>query len=234
MDLRAAGGVRARGPLRRAAAFTRDRQRPVRDRSATSRRLPSMNPPGMSTTGRRDAGSPPGGIFDRLADPAGKRPMGWELALWIMVLMLPLAALELLLAAPELDMRWEHHPSHFWLVLAVAMVNVVLGLYASEAASRRDDARTFFVSLALLASAGFLGLHALATPGRAAGRHDRRVLAGGAGGTAGGRRLRRALRRRPRYAGRSRPGTPSPTGANGTRGGPRGVGATWLAVAARW
>jgi adenylate cyclase len=124
-----------------------------------------MNPPRTTIAGRRDAGSPPGASEDRRADPAGKRPTGWELALWIMVLVLPLAALGLLLAAPRLNMRWEHHPSHFWLVLAVAVVNVVLGLYASEAASRRDDARTFFVSMTLLTSAGFLGLHALATPG---------------------------------------------------------------------
>jgi len=51
------------------------------------------------------------------------------------------------------------------LVLTVAGVNVALGLFASEAAARRDDDRTFLVSMALLASAGFLGLHALATPG---------------------------------------------------------------------
>jgi hypothetical protein len=81
------------------------------------------------------------------------------------VLALPLAALALLAAEPDLDRRWEHHPSHFWLVLTVAGVNVALGLIASEAAARRDDDRTFLVSMALLASAGFLGLHALATPG---------------------------------------------------------------------
>jgi hypothetical protein len=78
-----------------------------------------------------------------------------RLGLWIAVLALPLAALALLLAEPDLDMRWEHHPSHFWLVLTVAGVNVVLGLVASEAAARRDDARTFLVSMALLTSAGF-------------------------------------------------------------------------------
>jgi adenylate cyclase len=71
----------------------------------------------------------------------------------------------LLLAEPDLDLRWEHHPSHFWLVLTVSGVNVALGLVASEVAARRDDDRTFLVSMALLASAGFLGLHALATPG---------------------------------------------------------------------
>jgi adenylate cyclase len=88
------------------------------------------------------------------------------LALWTAVLALPLAALGLLLLAPpHHDMRWVSHQSHFWLVLGVAAANVGLGMVASEAATRRDDARTFFVSMALLTSAGFLGLHALATPG---------------------------------------------------------------------
>jgi adenylate cyclase len=82
------------------------------------------------------------------------------------VLALPLAASGLLLVAePDLDMRWVSHQSHFWLVLGVAAVNVAPGVVASEAATRRDDSRTFFVSMALLTSAGFLGLHALATPG---------------------------------------------------------------------
>ena len=80
------------------------------------------------------------------------------------VLLLPLAGLIVLLAIPKLDVLWEHHPSHFWLVLGVALANVVLGVLTSEAASQRGDARLFLVSLALLASAGFLALHALATP----------------------------------------------------------------------
>jgi class 3 adenylate cyclase len=82
-----------------------------------------------------------------------------------LLLLLPIAGLLLLLLAPGLDVRWEHHPSHFWLVLGVAVVNVVLGVLTSEAAGERDDARLFLVSLALLSSAGFLALHALATPG---------------------------------------------------------------------
>lgn len=79
--------------------------------------------------------------------------------------LLPLAGLGMLLVRPQLDVMWEHHPSHFWLVLGVALINVMLGLLASEAASRRADARLFLVSLGLLSSAGFLALHALATPG---------------------------------------------------------------------
>jgi class 3 adenylate cyclase len=81
------------------------------------------------------------------------------------LLALPLAGFVLLLAAPSADAHWEHHPTHFWLVLMTALVNVVLALAASEAARRRGDARALLVSLAFLSSAGFLALHALATPG---------------------------------------------------------------------
>ncbi len=80
-------------------------------------------------------------------------------------LLLPVAGFVLLLAVPSADAHWQHGPAHFWLILATALVNVVLGLAASEAARRRGDARAFLVSLAFLVSAGFLGLHALATPG---------------------------------------------------------------------
>jgi adenylate cyclase len=73
--------------------------------------------------------------------------------------------LVVLLAAPRLDVRWEHHPAHFWLVLAAAVTNVVLAVLTGDAARRRADARLFLVSLVFLAGAGFLALHALATPG---------------------------------------------------------------------
>ena len=70
-----------------------------------------------------------------------------------------------LVAAPSLDLEWQHQPSHFWLILTVAALDMVLGLLTSEAAHQRDDARLFLVSMALLASSGFLALHAVATPG---------------------------------------------------------------------
>ena len=89
------------------------------------------------------------------------RPRVWLLGV---LLALPLAGLVLLLAVPSIDVEWEHHPSHFLLVLVVALINVALALVASEAARRRADARLFLVSLALIASSGFLALHALATP----------------------------------------------------------------------
>ncbi|HSI99272.1 MAG TPA: adenylate/guanylate cyclase domain-containing protein, partial [Patescibacteria group bacterium] len=83
----------------------------------------------------------------------------------VVALALPVLGLALLLARPELDVEWQHQPSHFWLVLATAALSVVLALGTNEAASRRADGRIILVSLAFLVSAGFLGLHALATPG---------------------------------------------------------------------
>jgi class 3 adenylate cyclase len=84
---------------------------------------------------------------------------------WFLHLALPVLGLWLLLARPAADLAWEHHAEHFWLVVVVAGVNVVLGLRMGSAARRHTDARLFLVSLAFLCSAGFLLVHALATPG---------------------------------------------------------------------
>ncbi|MGH2358661.1 MAG: adenylate/guanylate cyclase domain-containing protein [Candidatus Limnocylindria bacterium] len=92
---------------------------------------------------------------------AQSRPPPWA---WLLLLSVPLIGLALLISRPELDLTWEHHPSHFWLVLSTAGVNVVLAYLTNEVANRRGDARLVLISLAFLASAGFLGLHALATP----------------------------------------------------------------------
>ena len=81
------------------------------------------------------------------------------------LLALPLIGLAVLIARPELDLEWKHQPSHFWLVLIVAVVSLALAYLTNEAAMRRGDARLFLISLAFGVSAGFLGLHALATPG---------------------------------------------------------------------
>ncbi|RHW27386.1 adenylate/guanylate cyclase domain-containing protein [Nocardioides immobilis] len=86
-------------------------------------------------------------------------------ALWVLHLALPMLALWLLIGRPSSDVRWEHHHAHFGLVVATAVVNVGLGLLIIRAASRRHDARLFLVALGFLVAAGFLGLHALATPG---------------------------------------------------------------------
>lgn len=82
-----------------------------------------------------------------------------------LMLLLPVLGLAALVGRPRLDLRWEHHPAHFWLVLASALLAAGLAWATGEAAGRRGDARLFHVSLAFLSSAGFLALHALVTPG---------------------------------------------------------------------
>jgi len=87
------------------------------------------------------------------------------MAPWLAVVAAPLAVLALLLARPAIDETWENHPAHFWLVLAAAATSTALGYAVSIAARRRRDARLLLISLAFIVSSGFLGLHALATPG---------------------------------------------------------------------
>ncbi len=98
---------------------------------------------------------------------SGGRPLAAEPVprIWFLLLILPILGLVLLLAEPGLDLQWEHHPSHFWLVLATAAVSVALAYVTSAVAGRQRDARLVLISLAFFAAAGFLGLHALATPG---------------------------------------------------------------------
>jgi adenylate cyclase len=77
----------------------------------------------------------------------------------------PVVLIVLLEVRPNLDASWENHPAHFWLVLLAALANVGLGIAVFQAARRRGDARLLLVSLAFVSAAGFLALHALATPG---------------------------------------------------------------------
>ena len=101
--------------------------------------------------------------------PPGSAPrsalavLGRELSVPFLLL-LPVAGLLLLFARPELDVMYQHDPTHFWIVLLAALLNVGLGLLTSEIARRQGDVRLFLVSMALLTGAAFLGLHALATP----------------------------------------------------------------------
>src|SRR4051812_6763399 len=88
-----------------------------------------------------------------------------RLAIWVTALALPLALIVLLRSAPAIDREWDDQPAHFWIVLLAGVANAGLALAISEAGRRRRDARLLLIGLAFLASAGFLGLHALATPG---------------------------------------------------------------------
>ena len=71
----------------------------------------------------------------------------------------------LLLVWPRLDLHWENEPAHFWLVLITGVITAVLAFLTGEAAARRNDARVLRLSIAFVCASGFLGLHALATPG---------------------------------------------------------------------
>ena len=96
---------------------------------------------------------------------ATRRPTRRSVLVWALAVLFPLALLLLLRLRPAVDAILENQPVHFWLVLSAAAISTSLGVVVSEAARRRRDARLFLVSLAFVCSAGFLGLHALATPG---------------------------------------------------------------------
>jgi adenylate cyclase len=76
----------------------------------------------------------------------------------------PVAGFALLLSRPSIDGHWNHQPSHFWVVLGAAVIAAALGWSIGTSAKRRADARLALVSMSFVASAAFLGLHALATP----------------------------------------------------------------------
>ena len=87
--------------------------------------------------------------------------------LWtgLVAVLVPAVVLFAVKAAPDLDKEWLNLSAHFWLVLIAALLAMLLGYSVSTAARRRRDARLFLISLGFIAAAGFLGLHALATPG---------------------------------------------------------------------
>ncbi|HJR44553.1 MAG TPA: adenylate/guanylate cyclase domain-containing protein [Actinomycetota bacterium] len=83
----------------------------------------------------------------------------------VLVVLAPLIVLFVVKAAPDMDRSWEDPRAHFWVVLLAAILAVVLGYSVATGALRRRDARLLLISAGFLAAAGFLGLHALATPG---------------------------------------------------------------------
>jgi class 3 adenylate cyclase len=106
------------------------------------------------------------------AGPAVEAPTQEASLLWPAAALLAGAGiLGLLLVHPGFDEAWENHPAHFWLVLSAATLSVGLGYAVGAAGRRRRDARLFLVSLAFISAAGFLGLHALATPGVLLGKN---------------------------------------------------------------
>jgi adenylate cyclase len=89
----------------------------------------------------------------------------WGTAAWVLAGALPLIGLVSLLLRSQLDPHWENPKVHFVVFAAVGSLAFALAFFAGEAATRRGDARVLLISLAFLATGGFLGLHAVGTPG---------------------------------------------------------------------
>lgn len=88
-----------------------------------------------------------------------------RILLWLVHVSLPAAGLWLLIARPQLDHEFMHQGVHFWLILGAAVVSLALGVLLLRAARANRDMRLILVSLVFQLNSGFLGLHALATPG---------------------------------------------------------------------
>ena len=78
---------------------------------------------------------------------------------------LPLVGFVSLLLREQLDPQLHNHQAHFVIFGAVGGVAFALGYAAGEAANRRGDARVLLLSLAFMATGGFMGLHAFGTAG---------------------------------------------------------------------
>ena len=84
---------------------------------------------------------------------------------WLLAAALPLVGLVSLLLHDQLDLDFSNHAVHFSLFLTVGVGVFVLAYTAGEAANRRGDARVLLISLAFLATGGFLSVHAIGTTG---------------------------------------------------------------------
>ena len=96
---------------------------------------------------------------------ARRRHNAFSVAAWMLAAALPLVGLVSLLLREQLDPNWSNHRVHFTLFLAVGVGVFLLAYGAGAAANRRRDARVLLISLAFLATGGFLSLHALGTAG---------------------------------------------------------------------
>ena len=95
-----------------------------------------------------------------------RRPRGRTAAIVALAaIALPLIGLISLLLRSQLDPHFENYQLHFVVFGVAGTVAFVLGYGAGEAANRRGDARVLLISLAFLATGGFLSLHAIGTTG---------------------------------------------------------------------
>jgi class 3 adenylate cyclase len=86
-------------------------------------------------------------------------------ALVVSALVMPLAALVVLLRRDFAGMQWNNPGLHFTFFLVAAGTAAALSLMAWGAARRRGDARVLLLSVGFLATAGFMGIQAAGTQG---------------------------------------------------------------------
>jgi adenylate cyclase len=84
---------------------------------------------------------------------------------WAVAAALPVVGLLSLIARSRLDPSWTNPRVHFALFCTVGVLAAVLATAAGEGARRRGDARVLLLSLAFLATGGFMVLHAIGTEG---------------------------------------------------------------------
>jgi adenylate cyclase len=104
-------------------------------------------------------------VADGPGDTTLTRRRPWVTLLWILAGALPLIGLISLLLRSQIDPHFQNPKLHFVIFAAVGGIAFALAFIAGEAATKRGDARVLLISLAFLATGGFLGLHALGTPG---------------------------------------------------------------------
>ncbi|HKB20984.1 MAG TPA: adenylate/guanylate cyclase domain-containing protein [Gaiellaceae bacterium] len=85
-------------------------------------------------------------------------------AIGVVAAALPLVGLVSLLLRSELDPHIENYQLHFVVFGLVGVLAFALGYGAGEAAKQRGDARVLLLSLAFMATGGFLFIHALGSP----------------------------------------------------------------------
>jgi adenylate cyclase len=78
---------------------------------------------------------------------------------------LPLVGFVSLLLREQLDPQLHNQQAHFVIFGLAGGLAFTLGYAAGEAANRRGDARLLLLSLAFMATGGFMGLHAFGTTG---------------------------------------------------------------------
>src|SRR4051812_17132518 len=122
------------------------RPRPARPTRRFARRGCSLASWAMDGTNRRSRG-----------------PRARGVAAGTVVFALPLVGLISLLLRSQLDPHFENYRIHFVVFGLTGGVAFALGFAAGEAAELRGDARVLLLSLAFMATGGFMLLHAVGT-----------------------------------------------------------------------